>query len=912
MKKHYILILSLVVATNSITAQNSDSLALAAPIASRAYVSVSQDDSLFEKAPEADVAKALYGALPGVSVTSSNVTSASDNAAITIHGKTPLVLIDGFQRSISELHNYEIESITILKDAASLAIYGTQGANGVIVIETKRGANERLKVSANYQFGLSTAFRQPEFADAYTYATNYNAARLLDGLSETYNEYELEAFKNGTYPSYYPSVDWMDQVYNDFGYNHKLDLTFQGGNKTFRYFTMVEYMKDTALYRSNSDNSGYSTDPTDTRLGVRGNVDVNLSTSTLIRFGVMARISESNLSASASEASAAAFNTPSAAFPVRLLNGVYGSADGYGANNATALLNSTGINNTTYTTMIADLKLQQSLDFLTEGLSAEAAVSFDYAGSMYDNASDSYRYGEYNAKILDGGIIRTDIAYDGEDASVLTYDSDFNALSVRSTFYGGVDYKKSIGDNNLSGALVYSHNSTILNGQNTSMKRQSVIAKASYNYADRYYVDFATSYAGTSYLEPGARFNWYPAANVAWDVKKENFLSDYKLIDRLKIFASYGLSATDSYLDYNLYTQYYSTTNAGSYLFTTGYTPYYGQAEEALPAEGLKAEQSLRFTAGFDMGLFNNKLSLYGEYFNDKRSNVLITMGSVSEVIGVSLSQQSTGKTNYSGVDFGASWSDRKGDWGYGVQLNGSYYTSEIVDNGQAFQQYDYLYQSGNEVSQQYGLEAVGFFADQVDINNSPSQSFSDVRPGDVKYQDQNGDGVIDSQDIVKMYDSSDPSFVFGLNFNVSYKNFEIYAAFQGVSGVTKSLLNTGLYDPLISYGNLSSAFLWDETTWTADNAANATMPRLTTQENSNNYQNSSLWLRNFSYMKLRNLTIAYNLPRKITKFADVQIYLQGTDLFSVDGIGFTDPEAISSEYYLSTKSYWAGVKFNF
>ncbi|MFI3286719.1 MAG: SusC/RagA family TonB-linked outer membrane protein [Rikenellaceae bacterium] len=900
MKKYYILVLSLSLSLGSLYAQSS------------AYSSFSQDSTIFEKAPHVDVAKSLYGALPGVFVQGVNATSATNNASLTIHGKSPLVLIDGFQRDISEIYNLEIEKVTLLKDAASLAIYGVQGANGVILIETKRGTNAPLRVSANYQFGLSTSFREAEFADAYTYASALNEARINDGLTPKYNDLELAAFKSGSLPSLYANVDWMDQVYNDFGYNHRLNFTFEGGSEQFRYFTMIDYMHDTALYRGDSDDLDYTTSPIDTRLGIRGNIDVNLTPTTLLNFGVMGRISENNLSAGASQASAAAFNTPSAAFPVRLDDGVYGSADGYAANNPTALLRSTGIDNLTSTTLIANLKLSQQLDAITKGLSAQASISFDYKGSMFDNVEDSYRYGEYNSTILSDGTVVTAPAYDGEDASVLTYDSDFSSLMVRSEVLAGLNYARSFCDHSLSAALLYTHNSTILNGQNTSVKHQAGVGQVSYDFAKRYFVDFATSYSGTSYLEAGSRFNWYPAVNVAWMASNEGFLEGCDLISSLKLFTSYGLSATDSALTYGLYSQYYSSENANSYIFTTSYTPNYGQAENDLPAEYLRPEESLRFTAGVNLALLDNRLSLYAEYFNDERRNVLVTMGTVSSVIGIDLTQQSIGATDYRGLDFGVSFRDRKGDWGYGVQLTGSYYRSEIINNGQAYQKYDYLYQSGNEVNQQYGLEAIGFFADQVDINNSPTQSFGDVTAGDVKYKDQNGDGVIDSNDVVKMFDSSDPSFTFGAALDFSYRGWELSALFQGVSGVTKSLLGTGLYDPLVNYGNLSKAFLERETYWSAETAADATMPRLSTLTNSNNYQASSLWLRDFSYVKLRNLTLAYNIPNRVLGFAAAKVYLQATDLFSIDNIGFVDPEVISSENYLSTQAFWAGVKFNF
>ncbi len=898
--------------SSSALAQSADTLSLSQSVESRAYSSFSQDETIFERAPQIDVAKTLYGALPGVFVQGVNATSASNNAIVTIHGKSPLVLIDGFERDITELYNQEIAKITVLKDAASLAIYGTQGANGVILIETKRGTNDRLKVSANYQFGITTPFRAPEFADAYTYATAYNEALDGDNLSSMkYSDKELAALQSGTLTQY-SSVDWLDEVYNELGYNHRVNFTFQGGSEQFRYFTMIDYMNDTSLYKNSSDNHNYSTNPLDTRLGIRGNIDVDLTATTKLEFGVMGRISESNLSASASEASSAAFNTPSAAFPVMMEDGTYASADGYGANNPTALLNSTGISNYTYTTLIANLKIAQELDVITKGLSASVGASFDYSGSMYDNITDTYRYGYYNSSILDDGTLTTAPVYYGEDASVLTYDSDFNSLAVRSELTGGFNYNRDFDVHTLSAALLYRHNSLILDGQNTSVKRQSMISKLSYDYRDRYYIDIAASYAGTSYLAPGNRFNLYPAVNVGWEASNEEFLKHNSIINSLKLFTSYGLSAIDSDLTYGLYNQYYSNTNASSYLFTTSYTEYYGQAEDDLASENLKPEESLRFTAGFDMAMLDNRLSLYAEYFNDQRRNVLITMGTVSSVVGITLNQQSTGATNYSGVDFGLAWRETKRNWGYGIQFTGSYYTSEIVDNGQGYQKYDYLYQSGNKVNQQYGLEAIGFFNSQTEIDNSPTQTFGDVTVGDIKYADQNGDDVIDSNDVVKMYDSSNPSMTFGLNLDFSYKSWEISAYFQGVTGVTKSLLNTGLYDPLVNYGNISTALLDNEVYWSAETAQTATIPRLTTLSNANNYQASSLWLRDFSYVKLRNITLSYTIPGKVLNMSAAKLYVQATDLFSIDNIGFTDPEAISSEYYLSTRAFWAGVKFNF
>ena len=269
------------------------------------------------------------------------------------------------------------------------------------------------------------------------------------------------------------------------------------------------------------------------------------------------------------------------------------------------------------------------------------------------------------------------------------------------------------------------------------------------------------------------------------------------------------------------------------------------------------------------------------------------------------------GIQEYRGFDASLTWKDKIRDFSYSIGANVSYVDSKIINDNQAFQQYDYLYTKGNRVGQKYGLEVTGIFQNQMEINNSPIQTFSTCRPGDLKYKDQNGDNQIDEQDVVKMYGTNIPRFYFGFNLNAAYKGFELFADFQGLTGYTVNLLDSPLYKPLVNNGNISKTFLDNETPWTPENAAQATMPRLTTQSNANNYRANSMWFKDGSFIKLRNLQIAYNIPKRFTHFADIKVYLQGTNLFSLDNIGFADPEQLSAAYP-STRSYWAGLKFNF
>ncbi|MBO6096784.1 MAG: SusC/RagA family TonB-linked outer membrane protein, partial [Bacteroidales bacterium] len=349
----------------------------------------------------------------------------------------------------------------------------------------------------------------------------------------------------------------------------------------------------------------------------------------------------------------------------------------------------------------------------------------------------------------------------------------------------------------------------------------------------------------------------------------------------------------------------------GYYFGGSGGTSYSGRTESGIASTSLAPELSRKFTLGTEMKFFKDRLNLSAEGFFEHRSNILISPANVSGVIGLDLNEQSLGQQSYKGVDLSVAWNEQRGAIDYGVYANGGWLWTKVIDDGQAFQPYDYLYRAGNPVGQRYGLEVIGIFQNQMEINNSPRQTFGEVRPGDLKYLDQNDDGVIDKLDRVKMFGSSTPLLQFGFGLHFGWKGLKVYADFQGMTGVTVDLLDSPLYQPLVNNGSISNTFLQREITWAPDRANLATMPRLTTQENPNNYQANSLWYRDGSFIKLRNLGISYTIPKKALRLCDATVSITGTNLFSFDNIGFADPEQLGA-YYPSTRAYWVGVKFNF
>ena len=865
--------------------------------------------ALFEKSPEVDIANALYGQFSGLLVRNGSSVYDSNQSklklALRLHGHSPLVLVDGFPRSLDDINGEEIESVTVLKDAAASAIYGVKGGNGVISITTKRGKDAKLQVTARYQYGFQTMFRAPEFADAYTYGFLVNEARTLDGLPVKYNDAELFALYSGQYPYAYPNVDWWNEIYRDHGDNHQAEFTFQGGNRNFRYFAAVDYLKEDFLYRKATADDRYNANHYDNRLGIRANVDVNITKSTLMKIGVKARLAEFNRGNYSGRIEKTLYTLPSAAFPVKQADGAYGGTSLYGAVNPVAQMQELGQKQYSQTKVLADVLLRQDLGMLVPGLSADVNVAFDYIGRLSEDATKEFRYSELVSTVAaegDRSYILSEQKYYGTDSKTVTFSHWFSNLEMRFEGQGRLNWERDFDAHHVEAHAAYRQRSWILSGQNNSSKTQEILGSVSYNWKKRFFADVVVNYSGSAYMPKGKRFHWYPAVSLAAVVLDGDPF--------LKVYGSAGLSGSDGDLEHELWRQNYVSGN--SYYFgANGGTGFSGRTEGPMAAVTLAPELSKKATAGIDLGFFGKRLMINVEGFLEDRRNILIDPSNISGVIGVDVSEQSIGEEKFKGFDLNVAWNNRHGDFEYGLYANGGWLFTKVIDDGQAYQMYDYLYRKGNPVGQRYGLEVIGIFQNQVEINNSPQQTFGTVRPGDLKYRDQNGDGVIDRQDRVKMFGSSTPLLQFGFGLHAGYKGFKVYADFQGVTGVTVSLLDSPLYQPLVSNGTVSQTFLSREITWAPGREQYATMPRLTTQENPNNYQANSLWYRDGSFIKLRNVGISYTIPKKALKVCDATVSLTGTNLFSLDNIGFADPEQLGA-YYPSTRVFWAGIKFNF
>lgn len=868
------------------------------------------------KTSDINPANSLYGRLPGlISLQGSTVAWDNDptmyvRGLATMGTGTPLVLIDGFERPLSSLSQDEIESVTVLKDAASQALYGVRGANGVILVTTKRGILEGMKVHASYQFGINTPFRLPDMADGYTYALAMNEALRMDGLSALYSNSDLEAFRTGSNPELFPNVNWKDEALRNKGKTHQFNASFTGGGKNVSYFAAINYIGDNGFMNENYFSPDYSSQMSWDKLSARANLDINATKLTLVKLNLLGELSQHNRPATEySTLFPMIYDVPAAAFPVKTSTGVWGGdnvrknpvaesvAKGFSVGNDRALY--------------ADLRIIQDLSVLTSGLSAELAIAYDNRASYWDNKTKNYLY-ESLQPVRDNGGTIIDITRTryGQETD-LSFSSSLGYQNRVTTFETKVNYEKNWQDmHQLNAAVIYHQEENSLKGINNTYRRQSYIGNASYAYKSKYLADLVLTYSGSSVLGSSDKYAFFPAISAGWVISSEDFMKEVTAIDYLKARASWGITGSDRFAyDYD---KYYFKTGISSYFFGDNNNSVSGNGEFRLPNLKLKPETAYKFNFGIDMEVFK-RLSLSADVFYEKRTNILVNSSAIySSVLGVSTPILNDGEVKNYGFEAGLSWRDRIGDFTYMLAGNFTFARNEIVNMDEGYKPYDYLKNTGNRIGQYYGLEAIGFFQDEADIAGSPVQSFSNVVPGDVKYKDQNGDKVIDDYDKVAIgYSTVLPEIMYGFSIGLGYKNVSLKADFQGVANYTLVRNMSSMYRPLVGNKNVSQHYL--ENRWTPENT-NARYPRLTTKQNDNNFRESSIWAENGNFLKLRNVELAYTLPKSWVnkiRLSNINLFARGMNLFSFDHVKDMDPEQMYATYP-SFRSYNIGLTLDF
>ncbi|OIP84396.1 MAG: hypothetical protein AUK44_02745 [Porphyromonadaceae bacterium CG2_30_38_12] len=869
------------------------------------------------KSSALNASNALYGLGLGLTALQNEGLEFQDNTTFNMRGigsfynNNPLVLVDGFERPLSTLTKEEIESITILKDAASLALYGFRGSNGVLLVKTKTGAIGKTKIEVSYDQAFLQQRRKPQFANAQTYAIAVNEALTNDGIATRYNDNEIAAFNSGKFPDQYPNVNWMDEVLKDNAMSNIYNISINGGSKVVRYNTIINlqnhdsYMKPENIVSSFSSQNKYS------KLTIRTNLDVQLSKTTNFSVKLLGLISESNRPGTQiTDIMPRLYNTPAAAFPVKTSTGEWGGSDTW-TNNPVAMIAARGYGKANQRTLLADWTVSQDLSGLAKGLSAELSVGFDNSADYWESMSQTYRYQKNTAQIdvaVDTLINKTSTLV-GTNSSP-NYSSSLGSQWRSFGAFGKIQYEKSWENFKLNSQMMFMHDQYIGNGQFSTQNRERINLYTHLGFFDKYFVDLSLTGQGSNRLEPGNNIGLFPAVSSAWVLSNESFLKNVKAIDYLKIRASYGVVGNDYTTSNELFKQTYGT--GGSYFFTDNYTSTAGMTELRLATTGLTYEKSHKTNLGIE-GRFWNLIDVTAEAYYDRRTDILVsTSGTVSGVLGATASMANDGIIDNKGIEIGLDVNSQKGDFKYNVGAQFTYAKSIVVNRNEGFVQYDYLKQTGKAVNQLFGYEALGFFTDAADIAASPAQLLSTVVPGDIKFKDQNNDNKINELDKVALgYNTVSPEIYFSVNFNLEYKGLGVDANFQGVANYSAVLNTTSMFWPLRNNTNISNYYY--ENRWTPDHQ-NAMFPRLSMAQNDNNFNTNSVWVKDRSFVKLRTAEVYYKLPENLlesTFVSKAKLYVRGMNLLSFDNLKIVDPEAYGTVLPLSA-SVHVGVNLTF
>lgn len=876
-----------------------------------------------DKSSAFSIGNSLYGNVLGLTTMQSTgvvweqMPSMYIRGLKTLNGNNGILLVvDGLERdnnwqALKYITPEEVESVSVLRDAAALALYGYRGVNGVVNIVTKRGKYDTREINFSYDHAFNYMTRKPELADAYTYASALNEALTNDGKQVRYSQNELNAFKNGTSPYLYPNVNWWEEVFRDRGASDIATLSFRGGSTKMRYYTMMNLQNNRGFIKNFDTNADYSTQEKYSKANFRTNLDIDLSPKTKMQANIMGILNEFSRPGMGSDnLISKLYQLPSAAFPIRTESGLWGGNTTWGENwNPVALTEGRAYSKGHTRGLYADMSLRQDLSSLTKGLGASVRIGYDNLASYWENHTKGYKYGMASVASWENGLPIAGEEITGGKDTEMSGDSKLDWQYRAFNFQMNVDWQRQFGVHSLYSMLLYTYKYDNAKGINNTFYRQNAGWYTHYGFKNRYFADFTLMASASNLLAPDHRWNVSPTVGLAWLISNEKFMQSQNVVDFLKLRASFGMLNTDNIPGNG----YWNETVGGvrGYPINNNFGGDGGWHEGRLASVNGTTEKAYKYNAGVDATLFKG-LTLTVDGFYERRSDIWVSSdGQNSAVLGASGSYVNAGIVDSWGTEIGANYYKKMGNVELNLGGTFTYNRSKIIEMLEEPAAYDYTRSTGNPVGQIFGLQAIGYFVDQADIDNSLPQQFGPVKAGDIKYKDMNGDKVINSDDRVAMgYNSTCPEIYYSFSLGLEWKGLGFSAQFQGVGNYTAILSGT-YYHPLVDNTTISNYVYRNR--WTPE-TPNARFPRLTTETVDNNLQTSSLWLADRSFLKLRNCEVYYKLPSSwLNRFwvKNAKVYVRGVDLLCFDSIDQLDPEAMNSSYP-ATRSIHVGLSVGF
>lgn len=816
-----------------------------------------------------------------------------------------LVLIDGLEGKLNEIDPADIESFSVLKDASATAIYGVRGANGVLLITTKRGENEKLKITARANLTVSYLKRMPEYLDAYNYALMANEATTVSGMTQKFSDMELDLIKYGLDPDLYPNVNWQKEILNRTSLQQTYYTSAQGGGSIARYFISLGMSLESAAYKQDKG-SKYNTNVGYDTYNYRTNLDVNVTKTTSVYFGVNGYISKNNMPGMANTNwlwSSQAKLTP-LTVPTQYSNGAlpaYGKDDQI---SPYVLLNHTGMATEGNYKAMATLAINQDLNFLTPGLTARIQGAFDNRNTFFESRQKMPDLYSAAGRATDGELILI--------KRINSYPVNYSKTQSqwrKYHFEATVNYDRLFGtDHRIGGLLYYYMSSEESSDFTTSMtaipkRYQGLSGRLTYGYKDTYFLDANFGYTGSENFKKGEQFGFFPSIAIGW-VPTAYPVMQEKLpwLNFLKIRASHGTAGNDRIADDRFpYLTILSANAAAAW-------GDYGITETVVGADNLAWEKAIKTDIGLEARMLDERLSFVVDIFNDKRDGIFQSRTQLPDYVGaVKLPYGNVGSMRSYGSDGNISFTQNFGkNNSFTIRGNFTYATNEVKKWEQPTQKYDYQLYEGKPLNVLRGYISTGLFRDEADVNSSPKQ-FGTVRPGDIKYKDVNGDGVINTEDQVPISYSPMPRLMYGFGGELKIKDFTFNVLFRG-TGKTNFFYGGNGYIPFYGgeTGNVLSIAADQRNRWTpasysgdpSTERQDVRFPRLSYGYNENNSQPSSFWLADGRYLRLQELSVSYNLRTKALKqylgVSSLDIQLIGYNLCVWDKVKLWDPEIAS------------------
>lgn len=898
--------------------------------------------------PVANISSMLAGRISGVVGVTRNGEPGSDGADIWIRGIStiggsagPLIVVDGVpNRPMDGLSPQDIESLTVLKDAAATAVYGIRGANGVILINTKRGKVGKPTISVNYFEGITRLTRTPKLIGGVDYmnlaneATATEAVRGGNKYTPLYSADVISKTASGVDKYVYPNVDWLGSLFNNFGHSRTATTNLSGGVNNARYFVSIGYYDEKGLFKTD-DSQSYDASQKYSRFNITTNLDWDLTPTTKLALGIKGILGQGRTPGvgSAQDIFGQAFQISPVEFPIVYPNGFIPGKSAQGdQRNPYADLTTRGYQ-TNYTNQLySNLRLTQDMSFLTKGLAFTAMYSFDASNSnsiSRTRRENTYYVSQNNPYLADGSLNYGDPVYSGQ--KYLSYDHS-NDGDRKLYAEAGFNYSREFGKHTITGLALFNESDNLTAFAKTftlsiPYRAMGIAGRGTYSYDNRFFAEVNVGYNGSENFAPNRRYGFFPAFGAGWIVSNEKFFEPLKNVFQLVKFRySNGLvgsgSSSSGYVDNDDQRFYYLTQVSDK---VSGYTfgQTRGQAFDGINVTAYGVNVSWSTSHKQDLGLelktLNNSLSVIVDLFKEHRKDIFLERGDVPNYIGLTTNPYGNlGIVNNKGIDATLEYNTKIGnDVRLAIRANYTVNKDVVVENDQAPVKYAYQETRGNNILARQGYIALGLFKDQNEINNSAVfGSRATILPGDIKYKDLNGDGVIDAYDQTTIGHGDVPSAVFGIGFTLNYKGWDIGAFFQGDHNAD-IMLSGDAIQPFKATGGLSNIYANATDRWTVANPSqNVFYPRLSYGDNPNNFLASTWWQRDASFIRLKTLDLGYTFKNGLKSIGvqNVRVYFSGYNLVTFSKFKLWDPELDTSngtKYPLvSTYSLGFNVRF--